>query len=88
MAADTSKGCSVTFRGEQHTVTREDILAVAERESPRRINAYFVELNGKRYPPKQLVRAATGTTKFFDSAAAVRVLQVLGFSVSKETAHH
>lgn len=82
---ETTRGCSVTFRGEQHTVTREEILAVAERESPRRINAYFVEINGRPYPPKQLVRSATGTKKFFDSAAAVRVLQALGFSVSKET---
>lgn len=84
--ADTPNSCSVTFRGETYHITRENILSVAERESPRRVNSYFVELNGKRYPPKQLVRAATGTTKFFDSAAAVRVLQVLGFSVSRETA--
>lgn len=84
--ADTKKGHPIKFRGEEHSVTREDILAVAARESPRRINSYFVEIDGKRYPPKQLVRAATGTKRFFDTAAAVRLLQALGFSIGKDTA--
>jgi hypothetical protein len=83
--AEKTIGCSVTFRGEEHWITREDILAAAAKESPRRINAYFVEIDGKRYPPKQLVRAATGTKQFFDTAAAVRVLRTLGFSVVSET---
>lgn len=83
--ADKKSGCSVRFRGEEHWVTKEEILAAAAKEPPRRINAYFVEIGGKRYPPKQLVRAATGTKQFFDTAAAVRVLQALGFSVISET---
>lgn len=83
--ADPKKGHSIKFRGEEHWVTKEDILAVAARESPRRINAYFVEIDGKRYPPKQLVRAATGTKQFFDTAAAARLLQALGFAVRTET---
>ena len=83
--AEAKQGHSVTFRGEEHWVTKADILAVAERESPRRINSYFVEIGGKRYPPKQLVRAATGTKQFFDTGAAVRLLQALGFTVKTET---
>jgi hypothetical protein len=83
--ADPKKGHSVKFRGEEHWVSREDILLVASKESPRRINEYFVEINGKRYPPKQLVRSATGTKQFFDTAAAVRLLQTLGFAIGKET---
>lgn len=83
--ANTGSGHRVTFRGEEHWVTKDDILAVAARESPRRVNSYFVEINGQRYPPKQLVRSATGTKQFFDSGAAVRVLQALGFTVSTES---
>jgi len=82
--ANTKSGHRVTFRGEEHWVTRDDILAAAAREQPRRVNSYFVEINGKRYPPKQLVRAATGTKQFFDTAAAVRLLQALQFSVETE----
>ena len=81
--ANTKSGHRVTFRGEEHWVTKEDILGVAAKENPRRVNSYFVEINGNKYPPKQLVRAATGTKQFFDTAAAVRLLQALGFEVLK-----
>lgn len=82
---NTRSGHRVTFRGEEYLVTKDDILAVAAKESPRRVNSYFVEINGQRYPPKQLVRAATGTKQFFDTGAAVRVLQALGFTVNRES---
>jgi hypothetical protein len=82
--ANTKSGHRVTFRGEEHWVTKDDIIAVAARETPRRVNSYFVEINGKQYPPKQLVRAATGTKQFFDTGAAVRLLQALGFSVKSQ----
>lgn len=74
----------VRIRGEEYLLTRSDILRVASAESPRRINAYFVEIDGRRFPPKQLVRAATGTKQFFDSAAAIRALTALGFEVHSE----
>jgi hypothetical protein len=69
------------IKSELYSVSREQILAVASREPPRKINAYFVEIDSKRYPPKQLVRAATGTKQFFDTPAAVRILTALGFAV-------
>jgi len=83
---DTKGGQRVTFRGEEYLITKDDILAVAAKEGPRRVNSYFVEINGQRYPPKQLVRAATGTKQFFDTGAAVRVLEALGFTVNRESA--
>lgn len=72
------------IKGEEHWVSRADILRVAASEAPRRINAYYVDIEGRRFPPKQLVRAATGTKQFFDTAAAVRVLKALGFVVHGE----
>ena len=83
--ADPKSGHRVTFRGEEHWVTKDDVLAVAAKENPRRVNSYFVEIDGKRYPPKQLIRSATRTTQFFDTGAAVRVLQALGFTVKSES---
>jgi hypothetical protein len=73
------------IKGEEHWISKADILRVAANEAPRRINAYYVDIDGRRFPPKQLVRAATGTKKFFDTAAAVRVLKALGFVVHPET---
>lgn len=72
------------IKGEEHWISRADILRVAANESPRRINAYYVDIDGQRFPPKQLVRAVTGTKQFFDTAAAVRVLKALGFVVHPE----
>jgi hypothetical protein len=54
---------------------------VAQREVPRRLNAYFVDIDGRRYPPKQLIRGATRTSQAFVTATAVRALRALGFDV-------
>ena len=78
---NSRNGQRVTFRGEEHWVTKDDILAIAASAGPKRVNSYFVEINGQRYPPKQLVRAATGTKQPFDTGAAVRLLESLGFAV-------
>lgn len=71
----------VKIKGEEHTVSANDIIAVARRESPRRLNAYFVEIEGRRFPPKQLLRGAFPSAPPFDTGVAVRVLQSLGFHV-------
>ena len=60
----------IRFRGEEHRVTREDILAAAQRSTPERLTTYYVEIDGRRFPPKQLVRVATGTRQQFNSANA------------------
>jgi len=73
----------IRIKDEEHVLSADDILAVARRESPRRVNAYFVEIEGRRFPPKQLLRGATKTSKPFDTGVAVRALQVLGFEVVK-----
>jgi hypothetical protein len=72
---------TIRFRGETHTLSRDDILRVAEREVPGKITIYFVEINGRRFAPKQLIRSATGTRKPFNSAGARNVLMRLGFHV-------
>ena len=72
---------TITIQGETYRVTRDDILRAAKSESPKRIKTYYVELNGKQYPVKQLLRVATGTTKFFDSSCARSVLTKLHFDV-------
>jgi hypothetical protein len=77
----SSKPVRIHIKDEEHLLTQDDIIAVAQRESPRRLNAYFVEVEGRRFPPKQLLRGAIKTTKSFDTGVAVRALQALGFSV-------
>ena len=71
----------IRIKDEEHILTPEDVIKAARAESPRRINAYFVEIEGRRFPPKQLLRAATKTTQPFDTGVAVRALRALGFRV-------
>jgi hypothetical protein len=71
----------VRFKDEEHLVSADDIIEVARRESPRRLNAYFVEIEGRRFPPKQLLRGAIRTNQPFDTGVAVRALRALGFEV-------
>jgi hypothetical protein len=78
-----SQSITVFIKDEEHVLSAEDIVAVAKRETPRRVNAYYVEIDGRQFPPKQLLRAATRTSKPFDTGVAVRALQALGFKVVK-----
>lgn len=71
----------VRIKDEEHLVSADDVIAVARRESPRRLNAYFVEIEGRRFPPKQLLRGAIRTAQPFDTGVAVRALRALGFEV-------
>ena len=71
----------VRIKNQEHTVSANDIVEVARRESPRRVNAYYVEIEGRRFPPKQLLRGAIPTAGPFDTGVAVRALQGLGFAV-------
>jgi hypothetical protein len=72
---------TIRIRDEEHSLSRDDVIAVARNETPRRVNAYFVEIEGRRFPPKQLLRSATRTSKAFDTAVAIRALEALGFAV-------
>ena len=71
----------VRIKDEEHVLTPDDVIRAARSESPRRINAYFVDIEGRRFPPKQLLRAATKTTRPFDTGVAIRALTALGFKV-------
>lgn len=72
---------TIRIKDETYSLSRADVIAAARSEQPRRLNAYYVEVEGRRFPPKQLLRAATKAQAAFDSAVAVRALQGLGFEV-------
>jgi 5-methylcytosine-specific restriction protein B len=72
---------SIIIRGVKYEITRDDILRVATSVHPASIRTYYVEVQGKRFPPKQLIRLATGTPWPFNSANARSALTRLGFHV-------
>jgi len=72
---------TIRFQGEEHRLTHDDILKAAKQEPPEQITTYYVEIDGRRFSPKQLIRIATGTRKPFNSANARSLLTRLGFHV-------
>jgi 5-methylcytosine-specific restriction protein B len=81
---DTKSGYLFKFKGGERLVTRQDILNASSRQPPKRVNSYFVEVNGKRYPVKQLLELASGAdSTLFYTDAARRALEALEFEIGK-----
>lgn len=72
---------TIQIQGNQYEISDDDVQRVARRHAPGAIVGYYVEAEGKRYPPKQLIRLATGTRDTFNSANARSALTRLGFIV-------
>ena len=70
--------------GRQVDLTAADIERVAARMDPEPIDVHFAVVRGRRFPPKQLIEAATGLDRGdFNSHQARGVLQRLGFVVDR-----
>lgn len=72
------------INGRPYTISDEDVRQVARNSCPEEIKGtrrYYVEVGGKRFPPKQLIRLVTGTTDSFGSTNARSALTRLGFTV-------
>lgn len=71
-----------TLRGKAFELQRNDFLAAAKGMSPGRIQKYSVVVNGKTFPIRQLVAAATAVPPIeITSQDAYRILQKFGFAI-------
>jgi hypothetical protein len=74
-----------TLRGKDFDLGKDDISAAAKRLSPGRVQKYSAVVNGKRFPIRQLVSAATGVpTIEITSQDAYRILQKFGIDIAIE----
>jgi 5-methylcytosine-specific restriction protein B len=66
-------------------LTKEKVVEVLKGLQPEPLRGkarYYVELDGKKYPVKQVVAAVTGLSKeSFATEQAVKLLRALGFEV-------
>jgi hypothetical protein len=66
-------------------LTKEKVVEVLRGLQPEPLRGrakYYVELDGKKYPVKQVMAAVTGLSKeSFSTEQAVKVLKALGFEV-------
>ena len=67
------------IHGKKYEISDDDIRSVARIHNPESLVGYYIEVEGKRFPPKQLIRLATGTRDTFNSANARSALTRLGF---------
>lgn len=77
-----------TLRGAALSITPEDILRATQDESPTPIdgrNKYFLELHGRRFPIKQVIRLVTGLPSIgFTAQDAHRILTRLGYRIFED----
>lgn len=76
------------LRGAALSITPADILRATRGVSPTAIdgrNKYFLEVHGRRFPIKQVVRLVTGLPSIgFTAQDAHRILTRLGFDISED----
>ncbi|KDN16351.1 hypothetical protein [Amycolatopsis rifamycinica] len=71
------------LNGEQHSLSRAQVLAAAARGGPEPIRTHWVSVGDQRWPPRQLFERAAGVSRHeFISHYAIRQLRRLGFPTS------
>src|SRR3954449_6543224 len=76
-------GMRITLDGESFELTPELVRARVAGRVPEDIREYWVEIDGIRWPVKQVISLATGVSdrQRFQSQSSRRWLQRLGFSI-------
>jgi 5-methylcytosine-specific restriction protein B len=71
-----------TINRARYDLTREGVESALATLEPESVDTYSVEVEGRRFPVKQVLAVATGlSTEDFGSTRAQRVLRSLGFDV-------
>jgi hypothetical protein len=69
-----------TLAGRVFNLTREDFERAVGNVEPAPIRKYAIRIRGHRFPPKQVVSAATGVElSGYQTMEALRVLRAHGF---------
>jgi hypothetical protein len=78
---------TVTVSGHQYTLDSADVEAALHGALPDPIREHFVVINGRRWPPKQVLALVTGLDRAdFTTHHARRVLTRLGFPAGRAVA--
>ena len=75
---------TMTVAGHQYELDRDGVQAVLEGVLPEPIREHFVVINGRRWPPKQVLALVTGVDRAdFTTHQARRALTRLGFPAAR-----
>ena len=76
-----------TIRGKRFDIEKNDIINAIKDIAPEPLTGrrkYYVEINGRRYPIKQVIGIVTGLPRIaFTAMDAYRILIKLGFEVKE-----
>ncbi|MDQ3914584.1 MAG: hypothetical protein M3323_04525 [Actinomycetota bacterium] len=73
-----------TVAGKAFSKTQSDVVSAMKGKDSENIREHWAEINGTRYPVKQVLEAVTGVDRAdFQSMTARRVLRQLGFGVGR-----
>ena len=73
------------IRGREYKITKEEILERMRGVEPKEIRKYYVEVNGREYPIKQVISKTISIEPVaFTSMDAFSILSRLGFDVKSE----
>ena len=76
----------VQIAGRRFQLDRAGIVRAAEHALPEPLNEHFVVVEGRRYPPKQVISLATGLDRAdFTTHQARRILKRLGFTAARRS---
>lgn len=80
--SDNVNELEFTINGQTYRLTRQQVVARAQGLAPLPIQRWAVEVDGRRFPVKQVLAEATGTHRMdFISHRACDILRRLGFPV-------
>jgi hypothetical protein len=72
------------LRGKAYDLTKEDVEKGMIGIQPEAIRLYYVEINGKKYPPKQVLSTILGLGKVeFTTMDASTTLRRIGFKIKQ-----
>lgn len=75
---------AMTVSGRRYELDRNSVEAALEGELPDPIHQHFVVINGRRWPPKQVLALVTGLDRAdFTTHQARRALTRLGFPAAR-----
>ena len=76
-----------TIRSKRFDIEKDDIINTVKNVEPEPLigkRKYYVEINGRKYPIKQVISLVTGLPRIaFTAMDAYRILTKLGFEVKE-----
>ena len=70
------------IRGRSYVIEKKDVIEKMRGEEPGDIDKYYVILEGKKFPIKQVIEVVCGIPLIgFTSMDAYRILEKLGFEI-------